>query len=146
MVKKYNSSNRPDQYKKGKRGNRQAPVLTIGQRKVVENINRGMTPTKSVMRAYNIEKPTQAGATWAALKKKPHVQSALLAYSSLAEDTIIDAITDYKSSDVQWQRSLAVDTSKWLHDKVHGKAAQQNTNVNLNFTAHATEKKDKYGL
>ena len=146
MSKTFNPTNRADQYKKGRRGPGKVPTLTLRQRKAVENINSGMSPTKAVMRAYNIEKPTYAGSQWAALKKKPHVQSALLAYSTLAEDTIIDAITDYKSSDVQWQRSLAVDTSKWLHDKVHGKAAQQNTNVNLNFTAHATEKKDKYGL
>lgn len=145
-MKKSNPTNRKDQYKKKHRGPGRTPTLNVRQRGVIEKISQGMSPTRAMMRTYNIEKPTQAGASWAALKKKPHIQSALLAYSALAEETIVEAITDYRHSDKQWERTLAVDSSKWIHDKVHGKAAQQNTNVNLNFTAHATEKKDKYGL
>ena len=132
---------RRNQYKKS------SPKLTIRQRAVVEKIASGMSPTRAMFGTYSTQgKATQAGSQWAQLKNRPQVKSALLAYSALAEETIIDAITDYKRSDKQWERSLAVETSKWLHDKNFGKAVQQNTNVNLNFTSHAIEKKDKYGL
>lgn len=80
------------------------------------------------------------------LMKKEKIQNALAAYTDLAETTIIQSIKDYKDSDRQWQRTLAVDTSKWLHDKVHGKAAQMNFNVNQDYTEFAQKQNEEYKL
>jgi hypothetical protein len=137
---------------KPKKGSRYIPKskarpLTLKEKELVRLLTETKTtPTKAVMTVYDIKKPNQASSFWGSKKKLPKIQNALLAHSSLAEDTIIKAILDYKDSEKQWQRSLAVDTSKWVHDKIYGKAVQQNSNVNLNFTAHADEKRKEYDL
>lgn len=108
--------------------------------------NPKMTKTKAVLETYNTSVPTQAGSIAHALDKNPAVQNALLAHSKLAEQTIVKAIMDYGESERQWERTLAVETSKWVHDKLHGKAIQQNINLNQNFTKDAQEQREKYGL
>lgn len=108
--------------------------------------NPKMTKTKAVMQAYDVAKPTTAGAMANRLDKNEAVQNALLAHSNLAEQTIVKAIMDYGNSEKQWERSLAVETSKWVHDKIYGKAIQQNVNVNQNFTKDAQEQREKYGI
>lgn len=95
---------------------------------------------------YNPKDDTVASSMYTTIMKKEKIQSALSAYTDLAESTIIKSITDYQNSDRQWQRTLAVDTSKWLHDKVHGKAAQMNFNVNQDFTEFAQKQNEKYDL
>lgn len=122
--------------------------LTPKQREFVRLMTSGerITPTKAVMRVYNTDKPTNAGAISQALQKNPKIQMALAAHSNLAEETIVTAIMDYKDSDKQWQRTLAVESSKWVHDKIFGKAVQQNVNINQDFTKHAQEKGQIYDL
>ena len=92
------------------------------------------------------EKATNAGALANKLDKNEVVQSALIAHSQLAEQTIVKSIIDYSDSDKQWQRTLAVETSKWVHDKIHGKAIQQNVNVNQNFYEKAKQEREEYNL
>ena len=108
--------------------------------------NPKMTKTKAVLETYNTKTPTVAGNISWQLDKNPAVQNALLAHSKLAEQTIVKAIIDYGESERQWERTLAVETSKWVHDKLHGKAIQQNINLNQNFTKDAQEQREKYGL
>jgi ribosomal protein S17 len=108
--------------------------------------NPKMTKTAAVMRTYNTVKPTNAGAMANKLEKNTLVQSALAAHADVAERTIVKAILDYEDSDKQWQRTLAVESSKWVHDKLYGKAVQRNDNVNLNFTQHAANKAQEYNL
>lgn len=108
--------------------------------------NPKMSKTKAVMQVYDTEKATNAGAIAAKLDKNEAVQSALIAHTRLAEGTIVKAIMDYGNSEKQWERTLAVETSKWVHDKIYGKAVQQNVNVNQNFTQQAQEERDKYNL
>lgn len=122
--------------------------LTAKQREYVRLMTSGerITPTRAVMQVYNTNKATNAGAISKALQKNPKIQMALAAHSSLAEETIVTAILDYKDSDKQWQRTLAVESSKWVHDKLFGKAVQQNTNINVEYTKHADEKAKEYDL
>lgn len=122
--------------------------LTDKQREYVRLMSSGekMTPTRAVMQAYNMKSPQSAGGYSQVLKKNPVIQSALLAHSNLAEQTIVRAIMDYGESEKQWQRTLAVETSKWVHDKLHGKAVQQNINLNQNFTKHVEDKGKTYDL
>lgn len=108
--------------------------------------NPKMTKTKAVMQTYNVTKATNAGAIANKLDKNQTVQNALIAHSQLAEQTIVKSIMDYADSEKQWQRTLAVESSKWVHDKIYGKAIQQNVNVNQNFSEQAKEERNKYGL
>jgi hypothetical protein len=108
--------------------------------------NPKMTKTKAVMETYDVTKATNAGSIANRLDKNEAVQSALIAHSNLAEQTIVKSIMEYGDSDKQWQRTLAVESSKWVHDKIYGKAIQQNVNVNQNFTKDAQEQREKYGL
>jgi hypothetical protein len=134
-----------DKYAKPRRGVRK---LTDKQRASVKLRveNPKMTKTKSVMRTYDVTKATNAGAIANSLDKNPAVQSALLAHSALAEQTIVKSIIDYGDSEKQWERTLAVETSKWVHDKIHGKAIQQNVNVNQNFYEKAKQEREEYNL
>jgi len=122
--------------------------LTPKQREFVRRMTSGekITPTRAVMETYNVVKPTTAGAMSKALEKNPKIQMALAAHSSLAEETIVTAIMDFRDSDKQWQRTLAVESSKWVHDKLFGKAVQQNTNINVEYTKHADLKAKEYDL
>lgn len=108
--------------------------------------NPKMTKTRAVMQVYDTDKATNAGAIAKQLERNEAVQSALIAHSKLAEQTIVKSILDYGDSDKQWQRTLAVESSKWVHDKIYGKAIQQNVNVNQNFSEQAKEERNKYGL
>lgn len=108
--------------------------------------NPKMTKTRAVMQTYNVAKPTYAGSMAKELDNNEAVQLALMAHSKLAEQTIVRAIMDYGNSERQWERTLAVETAKYVHDKLHGKAIQQNINLNQNFTKDAQEQREKYGL
>lgn len=120
------------------------PARKLTEKERIYVRERLLNPKKSkvsaVFKAYNVTKATNAGSIANRLEKNPKVQMALSAYSGLAESTIINAIDDFKDSDKQWQRQLAVETSKWVHDKVHGKATQKNENKNLNFSVHVNQK------
>ena len=134
--------------KKNLKPKRGVTPLTAKQREFVRKMTSGekITPTRAVMETYDVKKPTTAGAMWKALEKNPKIQMALAAHSNLAEETIVTAIMDYKDSDKQWQRTLADESSKWVHDKIFGKAVQQNTNINVEYTKHADQKAKEYDL
>lgn len=140
-------SNKEIEKRKGlpKKGTRK---LTEKQRAYVRTRlnNPKMTKTRAAMQVYDVKTPQGASVIATRLENNPIVKNALMAYSSLAEQTIVDAIEEYKHSDKQWQRSLAVESSKWVHDKVHGKAVQQVNNINQNFTGHVKEKIQDYDL
>lgn len=138
----------PEYAKRASKPKKGVTPLTDKQRKFVQLMTSGqkITPTKAVMQTYNVKKATTAGAMSKNLQKNPKIQSALLGHSALAENTIVKAIMEYGDSDKQWQRTLAVETSKWVHDKLHGKAIQQNINLNQNFTKHVEDKGKVYDL
>ena len=95
---------------------------------------------------YEVKNDTNAKNIYQQTIKRPEVISALGAYTELAETTIVKSIVDFGNSDRQWQRTLAVETSKWVHDKVHGKAVQQNINLNQDFSKQADTKRQEYGI
>lgn len=72
--------------------------------------------------------------------KKPQIISALAIHNETIENTILQGMVDYKDSDKQWQRTLAIDTAKWLHDKIHGKATQKTENTSTSLVAHISSK------
>lgn len=57
--------------------------------------------------------------------RKPEVKTMLAKYSGLVEDTLINTIDDWGRHDKPRQREIAIDTAKFVHDKIHGKATQR---------------------
>ena len=70
--------------------------------------------------------------------KKPEIASRLADVSDEMEDTLITTVRQFKSSEKIPERSLAVNTAMWVHDKIHGKATQRieshNTSVKLSLS------------
>ncbi len=102
--------------------------LTTKQKIFVKHIidNPKQSATKAALAAYNI---TEAGSTARTIAAqnlaKPSIVSALAAHNQLIENTLINTVNDYKESEKIPERSLAVDTAKYIHDKIHGKATQR---------------------
>jgi len=67
--------------------------------------------------------------------RKPSIVTELSKYNNLVENTLINTLNDYKDSTHLGERSLAIDTAKYVHDKIHGKAKQsldiQHTKVSI---------------
>ena len=80
---------------------------------------------------------------------KPHIKQAIEKYSNLVENTLVNTVIDYKDSEDIRQRTLAVDTSKYLYDHLKGKATQKIQSVstvvaiNLDLTGVGLENKEQ---
>jgi len=123
--------------------------LTRKEKEFVKQVvtNKTATNAEIIRNAGYLPKDNSvASAMYSNMMRNDRIKSALSAYTELAENTIIKSIKDYGNSDRQWQRTLAVETSKWVHDKVHGKAAQMNFNVNQDFTEFSGEQNKKYNI
>lgn len=81
--------------------------------------------TKAVLATYNIANPRTASAVASENLTKPSIVSELAKYNNLVENTIINTVNEYANSDDIKQRTLAVDTAKYVHDKIHGRATQK---------------------
>lgn len=81
--------------------------------------------TETAMQTYDIENRNTARAIASENLAKPSIQSYLEQHSDLTEQTIVNTIKEYAVSDDIKQRTLAITSSQWVHDKIHGKAKQQ---------------------
>lgn len=102
--------------------------------------------TKAVMNTYNVANAKTASVIATENLAKPNIISRLGDANNMIEQVLMDTVGEYGNSDKIQERSLAVDTSKWIHDKIHGKAMQKSSNVNFNFTQHVGDKSKDYGL
>ena len=105
----------------------QIPKLTRKQEAFVRHLveNPKDSATEAVIQTYNIIDRNVAGVVASENLRKPSVVSELSKYNNLVENTLINTINEYSDSDKLGYRSLAVDTAKYIHDKVHGKATQK---------------------
>lgn len=107
--------------------------------------DKKMSGTQAVLKTYG--KPDKelsyhtAGQIAHENLRKPEIVSRLAEHNSMIESVLTNTVQEYGYSDKIQERSLAVDTSKWLHDKIHGKAVQKSSSVNMNFTQHVTDNK-----
>jgi hypothetical protein len=132
---------------------KQLPKLTRKQAAFVKELveNPKQSATKAVMKTYGKpDKPVSLNTAAVIANEnlnKPNIISHLDNYNDIAEQTITNTIIDYKNSDNIKQRTLAVNTAQWLHDKVNGKATQrtENTNVNISIETLLNEL-DRLGL
>lgn len=102
--------------------------------------------TQAVMNTYNVANAKTASVIATENLAKPSIISRLGDANNMIEQVLMDTVGDYGNSDKIQERSLAVDTSKWIHDKIHGKAVQKSSSVNFNFTQHVGDKSKDYGL
>jgi len=111
------------------------PKLTRKQRVFVNELKKNpkMSGTQAAMKAYDVKSERVASVISSENLTKPSIISHLNNYNELIESTITNAITEYSTSSDIKERTLAVDTSKWVHDKLHGKAIQRTENTNLNI-------------
>lgn len=114
--------------------------LTRKQREFVKELvtNPKATKVSAYKKAYNVAPTTKIESVYReaiATSQKPQVISALTNYNELVENTLTNTVKHFADSDKVAERSLAVDTAKYIHDKIHGKATQrieqQTTGVTL---------------
>lgn len=108
--------------------------------------NPKMSATQAVKNTYNVSTNHSAEVMASENLRKPEIISRLGDANNMIEQVLMDTVGEYGNSDKIQERSLAVDTSKWIHDKIHGKAVQKSSSVNFNFTQHVGDKSKDYGL
>ena len=108
--------------------------------------NPKMSATQAVKYTYNVSTNHSAEVMASENLRKPEIISRLGDANNMIEQVLMDTVGEYGNSDKIQERSLAVDTSKWIHDKIHGKAVQKSSSVNFNFTQHVGDKSKDYGL
>jgi phage terminase small subunit len=114
------------------------PKLTRKQAMFVKELieNPKQSATKAVLKTYNVNNAKTASVVATENLAKPSIQSHLHNASELVEQALEDTVRDWAKEENASKRALAMDTAKFIHDKVHGKATQkiQTENSNVNIT------------
>jgi hypothetical protein len=92
-----------------------------------------ITPTEAARRAYNASDTTARTIGYLNMHNDK-ILTHLNEFNTLVENTITNTISDFANSTDVKERSLAVETAKWTHDKIHGKAVQRSESTNLNIS------------
>lgn len=117
--------------------------LTHKQKIFVQHILDNPTDsyTEAAKKAYpNQTKLSQYQQAYENLKK-PEIIMALGKANDIVESTLINTVQEWGNHEKPQQRSIAVDTAKYIHDKIHGKATQkveqtsQTVSVNIDLSA-----------
>lgn len=108
------------------------PKLTRKQRAFVRELKKDPTisPTRVAMKVYDVSSENSASVIASQNLRKKAIVSHLDAYNDIVESTLSNTILEYSDSKDIKERTLAVETSKWVHDKLHGKSISRNINVN----------------
>jgi phage terminase small subunit len=96
--------------------------------------------TKAALIAYDTKDYQTAATISNENLKKPEIISALQLHNELIESTLIGTVKQYGRSKKLGERSLAVDTAKYIHDKIHGKATQRTESTSNSLIAHISNK------
>lgn len=97
--------------------------------------------TEAAVQVYDVTDRLTAKSIATENLSKPAIQTELAKYNNLVENTLINTIQEYGNSDKLGYRTLAVETSKYIHDKIHGKATQrtevttQGIQLNIDLTS-----------
>lgn len=115
------------------------PKLTRKQTAFVQKLidNPKMSATEAVRQTYNVTTNRSAEVTASENLRKPEIVSTLNRYSNTIEDIISSKAIELSSSDKLEEVKEGLLNSRWIHDKIHGKATQkvetQNTSVNISI-------------
>ena len=113
------------------------PKLTRKQAMFVKELieNPKQSATKAVLKTYNVSNDVVAASVASENLRKPQIISHLHNASELVEQALEGTVRDWAREENASKRALAMDTAKFIHDKVHGKATQkiqtENSNVNI---------------
>jgi len=112
------------------------PKLTRKQQAFVNELknNPKQSATQAVLKTYNVTTNHSAEQIAHENLRKPEIVSHLDAYKDIVENTLTNTIIQYQNSDNIKQRTLSVDTAKYVHDKIFGKSKQITENTNLNVS------------
>lgn len=107
--------------------------------------NPKLSATKAVLQSdYDVKSYGSARAIASENLAKPHIISRLGQASDIVESALVNTVKDWGGSDKPREREIALDSAKFIHDKVHGKATQRveqtTTGVSLviNLTGEST--------
>jgi len=126
-------------------------TLTSKQRAFVDQIvnNPKQSATQAVLKTYGKDgkPPTYASARNIATENlaKPIIITELSKYNNMVENVLINTINDWGSENNTRKREIAVDTAKYIHDKIHGRAIQQiqsttnSISLNIDLTSSLTD-------
>lgn len=102
------------------------PPLTRKQRAFVEYAlsHPKESYTEAAAQTYNVKGRNVANAIAAENLSKPSIKMALGEANDIVESTLTGVVKEWGSSQDVRERSLAVNTATYIHDKIHGKATQ----------------------
>lgn len=105
------------------------PNLTRKELEVIKTYvnNPKLSKTDAYKAVFNSSTSKQSSLHSQAsqLFRKPTVQSSLANYTALIEETLIGTVEDWGRHEKPRQREIAIDTAKFVHDKIHGRATQR---------------------
>lgn len=116
------------------------PKLTRKQEAFVKELieNPKQSATQAVMKTYNVNNAKTASVVATENLAKPSIQSHLHNASDMVERVLEKTVEDWGNEENTQKRALAIDTAKYIHDKVHGKATQkvvtENSSVVINLS------------
>lgn len=105
--------------------------LTYKQKEFIKEVldNPKRSLTKSAQIAYSRGdkeiKPTVAAQIAYENMNNPKIVSKLAQYSDMVESALLGTVQEWSASDKVSERALAMDSAKFIHDKVHGRATQR---------------------
>lgn len=134
-----NNTTKNPQSKLTTKSNAQLQPLTRKQQAFVNHLieNPKASATEAVRQSY---KPTTENAARAIASEnltKPNIVMALSKANSRVEQVLMNTVDQWGDHEKPRQREIAIDTAKYIHDKIHGKAKQQldiqSTSVKINI-------------
>lgn len=90
--------------------------------------------TQAAVVAYGASNRGVASSIAAENLTKPAIKMALGKANDLVESTLTTVVEEWGSSTDVQERSLAINTARYIHDKIHGKATQR-TEVTSNVVS-----------
>jgi len=117
--------------------------LTRKQQAFVRELvnNPKMSATKIAEKTYNTLSYSAARAIASENLTKPNIRTELAKYSDRVEQVLFNTIDQWGEHDKPRQREIAIDTAKFVHDKIHGRATQrieqstQGVTLNIDLTS-----------
>ena len=128
--------------------------LTRKQEAFVKHIvnNPKDSATTAAMQTYGNDKDISRNTARSIATEnmaKPAIRTELAKYNNMIENTLINTIEEWGSHERPRQREIAIDSAKYVHDKIHGKATQRSevqatvVSLNLDLSGNNPDKQDE---
>ena len=81
--------------------------------------------TEAAMQTYNARNRKTASVIATENLAKPSVKTYLAKHNDRVEQVLFNTVDQWGEHEKPRQREIAMDTAKYIHDKIHGKATQK---------------------